>query len=147
MDYLEDSVKDLRHQNIKFRKEIDDLRKQNEELAKINLELTSNLPKTTCTCRSMANTVHVRQDSVTGGHLPRPAESCDPQQKGQRSPQAELLAESPATIFLKVLILCNLTRSSSTGQMKTINAFQKCYSEIWSKMQKSPSKMSLYHQM
>lgn len=136
MDYLEDSLTELKTQNGKFQQEIENLRRKNVELEERNAQLMAEVLR-----------ISERREQLVGDDRPqRPAESFDPQQKGIWSSRAGL---SPhAAIFLKTLILYSLTRAyCSTGTQTSTQSLPISCSAIWTRLANNPDKMIIWDKM
>lgn len=148
MDQLEESVTELKQQNDVLSSQISELKKQNESLIDANKELQKMLSTRsfTCTCQKPAEkTVETSQISFgqnqmcVGDDLPfdRPAESINPQQKGQRATPAQSLTEASWSVW-KILLLYMLslrcwqmTKGKSSSTTLTLSDWQKvCFKKL-----------------
>lgn len=123
MDYLEESVKELKQQNQDLFSEVNELKKQNKSLVDANEELQKllSMRTLTCTCQKTdSNTGKKYEEMETsdnvisqiqtrvGDDLPldRPAESTKiPRQKGVWPTSAQCLTETTSWTLWKILIV------------------------------------------
>lgn len=152
MDHLEESVRELKHQNITLISEVEELKRKNELLINTNEELKKSLRSWPYTCSCINKSEEEKrksfqEPSMLSSHtsvkdvhsFERPAVSLKlPLQKGQWTTLAEVLTKTPSLNLWKLFLVYLLSQkcwtiSKKKNSLMTLKDWQQvCWKKLTS---------------